>query len=108
MDAFWQTGIESFDKKCSKLERKFAEPFMALEAERMMSKDEILAAYMSMNYMGTVGNIFYKWRQKYGGMEVSETRRLRELEKENARLKRLLAERCIEIDAMKEVIAKKW
>ncbi len=53
-------------------------------------------------------NTFYKWRQKYGGMEVSEARRLRELEKENARLKRLLAERCIEIDAMKEVIAKKW
>jgi putative transposase len=41
-------------------------------------------------------------------MEVSEAKRLRELEKENARLKRLLAERCIEIDAMKEVIAKKW
>jgi putative transposase len=41
-------------------------------------------------------------------MEVSEARRLRELERENARLKRLLAERRIEIDAMKEVIAKKW
>lgn len=53
-------------------------------------------------------NTFYKWRQKYAGMEVAEARRLRELEKENARLKRLLAERCIEIDAMKEVIAKKW
>jgi len=53
-------------------------------------------------------NTFYKWRQKYGGMEVSEARRLRELEKENARLKRLLAERLVEIDAMKEVVAKKW
>jgi putative transposase len=53
-------------------------------------------------------NTFYKWRQKYGGMEVAEARRLRELEKENARLKRLLAERLIEIDAMKEVVAKKW
>jgi putative transposase len=53
-------------------------------------------------------NTFYKWRQKYGGIEVSEARRLRELEKENARLKRLLAERDIEIDAMKEVLAKKW
>jgi putative transposase len=52
-------------------------------------------------------NTFYKWRQKYGGIEVSEARRLRELEKENARLKRLLAERDIEIDAMKEVLAKK-
>jgi penicillin-binding protein 1B len=56
-DAFWQTGIDAFDKKFSKFERKFAEPFMALEAERMMSKDEILAAYMSMNYMGTVSGV---------------------------------------------------
>ena len=53
-------------------------------------------------------NTFYKWRQKYGGIEVSEARRLRELERENARLKRLLAERDIEIDAMKEVLTKKW
>ena len=41
-------------------------------------------------------------------MEVADAKRLRELEKENARLKRLLAESVIEIDAMKEVIAKKW
>ena len=53
-------------------------------------------------------NTFYKWRQKYGGLDVANARRLRELEKENARLKRLLAESAIEIDAMKEVIAKKW
>jgi putative transposase len=53
-------------------------------------------------------NTFYKWRQKYGGMEVADARRLRELERENARLKRLLAESAIEIDAMKEVLAKKW
>jgi putative transposase len=53
-------------------------------------------------------NTFYKWRQKYGGMEIADAKRLRELEKENARLKRLLAESAIEIDAMKEVIAKKW
>lgn len=57
---------------------------------------------------GISENTFYKWRQKYGGLEVADARRLRELEKENARLKRLLAERDIEIDAMKEVLAKKW
>jgi len=56
-DAFWQTGFDAFDEKFSKFERKFAEPFMALEAERMLSKEEILAAYMSMNYMGTVGGV---------------------------------------------------
>jgi putative transposase len=53
-------------------------------------------------------NTFYKWRQKYGGLDVADARRLRQLEKENARLKRLLAESAIEIDAMKEVLAKKW
>ncbi|MGI8467015.1 MAG: penicillin-binding transpeptidase domain-containing protein [Pyrinomonadaceae bacterium] len=56
-NAFWQTDFDGFDNKFSKIERKFAEPFMALEAERMMSKNEILAAYMSMNYMGTVGGV---------------------------------------------------
>lgn len=56
-NAFWQTGIESFDKKFSTVERKLAEPFMAMETERIMSKNEILAAYMSMNYMGTVGGV---------------------------------------------------
>lgn len=44
----------------------------------------------------------------YGGMSVSEARRLKELEKENARLKRLLAERDVEIDVMKEVLEKNW
>jgi putative transposase len=51
---------------------------------------------------------FYQWRRKFGGLEVSEARRLRELERENARLKRLMAERDLEIDAMKELLSKKW
>jgi len=51
---------------------------------------------------------FYKWRRRFGGMEVSDAKRLRELESENARLKRLLADRCMEVDAMKELLAKKW
>jgi len=50
---------------------------------------------------------YYKWREKYGGLEVPEARRLRELEKENARLKRLLAERYLELDAVREVLGKK-
>ena len=51
---------------------------------------------------------FYRWRQKFGGMQASEARRLRELEKETARLKRLLADRDLEIDALKELLSKKW
>jgi putative transposase len=50
---------------------------------------------------------FYAWRRKYGGMEQAEVRRLRELEKENVRLKRLLAERDVEIDVMRELLKKK-
>ena len=50
---------------------------------------------------------FYGWRRKYGGMEQAEVRRLRELEKENVRLKRLLAERDVEIDVLKEFLKKK-
>ena len=50
---------------------------------------------------------FYVWRRKYESMSESEVRRLRELEKENGRLKRLLAERDLEVDAMRELLSKK-
>jgi len=55
---------------------------------------------------GITKNTFYKWRKRYGGMETSDVRRLRELERENSRLKRLLAERDLELDAMKELASK--
>lgn len=55
---------------------------------------------------GITENTFYRWRNKFGGMQVKEAQRLRELEKENARLKRLLAERDLEIDIVKEYLAK--
>ncbi|MBA2494919.1 MAG: transposase [Acidobacteria bacterium] len=51
---------------------------------------------------------FYKWKKRFGTMEVAEVREYRQLQQENARLKRLLAERDLEIDVMKEVLAKKW
>ena len=51
---------------------------------------------------------FYLWRNKFGGMNVSETKRLKELETENARLKKLLAESMLEIEVSREVIRKKW
>ena len=57
---------------------------------------------------GVVENTLYRWKSKYGGMEVSEAKRLRELESENARLKRLLAEAELDKAAMKEVIEGKW
>ena len=57
---------------------------------------------------GISENTFYNWRKKFGGMNVADVRRLRELEKENGRLKRIVAERDLEIDAMKEMLGKKW
>jgi putative transposase len=57
---------------------------------------------------GITEQTFYRWRQKYGGLSVSEAYRLRELEKENSRLKRIVADRDLEIDAMKELLTKKW
>ncbi len=56
---------------------------------------------------GITETTFYRWRKIYGGMSVSEAHRLSELLKENSRLKRLLAERDLEIDALKEYLAKK-
>jgi putative transposase len=50
----------------------------------------------------------YRWRTKYRGMDVSEARRLRTLEDENARLKRIVAQQAMDIDALKEVLSKKW
>jgi putative transposase len=52
-------------------------------------------------------NSFYTWKRKYGAMTEPDVKRMRELEKENSRLKRLLAERDVEIDVMKEIIEKK-
>jgi putative transposase len=56
---------------------------------------------------GIAENTFYRWRKAYGSMSVSEAQRLKELEKENARLKRLLAERVLENDLLKELLGKK-
>ena len=51
---------------------------------------------------------FYKWKAKYGGLEVSEARRLRALEDENARLKKLLAEAMLDNAMLRDVAARKW
>jgi putative transposase len=50
----------------------------------------------------------YVWRKRFGGFEANDVRRLKRLETENARLKKLVAERDLEIEVMKEVAAKNW
>jgi len=51
---------------------------------------------------------FYRWRNKYGGMEVSEAKRLRTMERENSELKKLVAELTLDNRMLKEVVTKKW
>lgn len=51
---------------------------------------------------------FYKWKAKYGGMDVSEARRLKALEEENAKLKRMLADSMLDNVALKDLLGKKW
>lgn len=51
---------------------------------------------------------YYLWRSKFGGMEVADAKRLKALEAENARLKKLLAESLLEIEVTREVLQKKW
>ena len=51
---------------------------------------------------------FYRWKAKYGGMEVSEAKRLRALEDENGRLKHIVAEQALDIAALKGVLGKRW
>ena len=51
---------------------------------------------------------YYLWRSKFGGMNVSDAKRLKELDTENTRLKKLLAESLLEIEVTREVLRKKW
>jgi len=57
---------------------------------------------------GISDQTIYLWRKKFGQLEPADVRKLRQLEQENAKLKKLVAERDLEIELMKEVAAKKW
>jgi putative transposase len=57
---------------------------------------------------GVSEQTIYTWRKRFGGLQATDVRRLRQLEAENARLKKLVAERDLEIEVMKEVAAKNW
>ena len=57
---------------------------------------------------GISTNTFYNWRKKYGGLDVSEARRLKALEDENRKLKRIVADQQLDIVALKDVLGKKW
>ena len=72
------------------------------ENEAGFSVDEI------SRELGISKGTFYAWRRKYGGMEVSHMKRLKELEDENRKLKRMYAEQALKLEMAKDVISKKW
>lgn len=57
---------------------------------------------------GISQDTYYRWKRKYGGLEVSDAKRLRELEEENRRLKQIVADQSLDLRALKDVVSKKW
>lgn len=57
---------------------------------------------------GISRNTFYNWRKKYGGMDVSDAKRLKQLEAENRKLKQIVADQQLDITALRDVVSKKW
>ncbi len=86
--------------------------------KRRFTEEQIIGILREQEAGGTVKEItrrhgvseqsFYRWKAKYGGLEVSEVRRLKELEAENAKLKKLLAEAHLDNSALKDVVSRKW
>lgn len=58
--------------------------------------------------LGITEQTFYRWKAKYGGMEVSEARRLRQLEEENRRLKKMVADLMLDNEILKDINSKNW
>lgn len=51
---------------------------------------------------------YYRWKQQYGGLQISETKRLKALEEENRRLKRIVADQALNLSVLKDVVGKSW
>jgi putative transposase len=73
----------------------------------MREADREPVAVVAKRY-GISEQTIYVWRKRFGGLQSNDVRRLKQLEAENARLKKLVAERDLEIEVMKEVAAKNW
>jgi len=74
----------------------------ALKLAETSSVDEVCRK------VGVSRNTFYAWKKKFGGMDVSDARRLKQLEDENRRLKKLVADQALDNAMLKEVLSKKW
>ena len=58
--------------------------------------------------LGVSEHTYYRWRKRYGNLSQDEAKRLKELERENAKLKRIVADQTMDIDTLKELLRKKW
>ena len=70
------------------------------EAEILLNQGKTVAE--ACRQISIVEQTYYRWRKEYGGMEVEQVRRLKQLEQENSRLKKLVAEQALDIDILKE------
>ncbi len=73
------------------------------EAEVLIS--EGMTAQQAARKIGVTEQTYYRWRKEYGGMRIDQAKRLKELEKENSRLKRLVADKELDIQILKESVA---
>lgn len=75
------------------------------EAEKRMAEGDTVGH--ACKQIGITDQTYYRWKRKYSGFDADEAKRLREMEKENARLKKIVAEQTMDIDSLKELLKKK-
>lgn len=76
------------------------------EAEMELAKGAVVADVIRR--LGVSEQTYYRWKQQYGGGQADQQVRVKELERQNARLKKIVADQAMDIDALKEIAAKKW
>ena len=76
------------------------------EAERLLGEGKTIAE--AAKELGISENTFHRWRKQYGGMKADDAKRLKELERENAALKRIVADKELEVVALKEIAKGNW
>jgi putative transposase len=76
------------------------------EAERLLGEGKTIPE--AAKELGISENTYHRWRNQYGGMKADDAKRLKELERENARLKRIVADQALNIDALNEVAKGNW
>ena len=76
------------------------------EVERLLGERQTIAE--AAKQVEISEQTFHRWRNQYGGMKADDAKRLRELERENVRLKRVVADQVLEIDALKEIAKGNW